>query len=156
MLEHLLLEQFYVPENFSKPWLNCLICSFSNIRNKQIQEINSAKHSSWIVLVHETGFLLLSLIWASMPENLSSVILIVKGRLKPLSSATETSLKIKILHVASLYTILSKKQITKALISLRLCVGWSAPLLVANLRRQVFSLRGPYYPVSMVGIDKDT
>ena len=34
--------------------------------------------------------------------------------------------------------ILSKKRITKALISLRRCAGWSAPLLIANPRRQVY------------------
>ena len=39
--------------------------------------------------------------------------------------------------------ILSNKQITKALIRLRKCAGWSAPLLFANLRRQVFSRPGP-------------
>ena len=33
---------------------------------------------------------------------------------------------------------------TKALIRLRVCAGWSAPLLLANLRRQGFSRRGPY------------
>ena len=33
--------------------------------------------------------------------------------------------------------ILSSKQITKALISLRECAGWSAPLLFANHRRPV-------------------
>ena len=33
---------------------------------------------------------------------------------------------------------------TKALISMRGCAGWSAPLLFANPRRQVFSRRGPY------------
>ena len=38
---------------------------------------------------------------------------------------------------------LSNKWITKALISLRGCAGWSAPVLFANLRRQVFSRRGP-------------
>ena len=32
--------------------------------------------------------------------------------------------------------ILSNKQITKALISLRVCAGWSVPLLFANHRRQ--------------------
>ena len=41
--------------------------------------------------------------------------------------------------------LLSKKRITKALIRLRGCAGWSAPLLFANHRRQVFSRRGPYY-----------
>ena len=39
--------------------------------------------------------------------------------------------------------VLSKKRITKALIRLRGCAGWSAPLLFATLRRQVFSWRGP-------------
>ena len=40
--------------------------------------------------------------------------------------------------------ILSKKRITKALIRLRGCAGWSVPGLSANLRRQVFSRRGPF------------
>ena len=40
--------------------------------------------------------------------------------------------------------ILSSKRITKSLIRLRGCAGWSAPLLFANLRRQVFLRRGPY------------
>ena len=39
--------------------------------------------------------------------------------------------------------ILTKKRITKALIRLRGCPGWSAPVLFANPRRQVFSRRGP-------------
>ena len=37
---------------------------------------------------------------------------------------------------------LSKKQITKVLIRLRGCVGWSARVLFANPRRQVFSCCG--------------
>ena len=41
--------------------------------------------------------------------------------------------------------ILFKKRITKAMIRLRGCAGWSAPVLFANPRRQVFSRRGPYY-----------
>ena len=59
-----------------------------------------------------------------------------KVRLKPVSSATEASLKIEISHVASLDMILSKKQITKALISLlgytSIPTDWSAPLLFMN------------------------
>ena len=62
-----------------------------------------------------------------------------KARLKPVSSATETSQKIEILREASLDMILSSKRITKALIRLRACAGWSVPVLFANLRRQVFS-----------------
>ena len=38
----------------------------------------------------------------------------------------------------------SKKRITKALIRLCGCAGWSAPVLFPNPRRQVFSGRGPY------------
>ena len=39
--------------------------------------------------------------------------------------------------------ILSSKRITKSLIRLRGYAGWSAPLLFANLRRQVLLRRGP-------------
>ena len=39
--------------------------------------------------------------------------------------------------------LLSQKRITKALIRLRRCTGWSAPLLFANPCRQVFLRRGP-------------
>ena len=48
---------------------------------------------------------------------------------------------------ASFEMILSNKRITKALIRLRGCAGWSAPLLFANPRRQVFSRRRRYYYV---------
>ena len=67
-----------------------------------------------------------------------------KASFKPVSSATETSKKTEISPVASLHIILSKKRITKALIRLRGCAGWSAPVLFANSRRQVFSRRGPF------------
>ena len=40
--------------------------------------------------------------------------------------------------------VLSNKRITKALIRLRGCAGWSATVLFANPRRQVFSRRGPH------------
>ena len=42
--------------------------------------------------------------------------------------------KLEFRLVASLDMILSKKLITKALISLRRCTGWSASLLFANLK----------------------
>ena len=66
-------------------------------------------------------------------------------RLKSGSSATETSQKFAILPVASLDMILNKKLITKVLISQPGCAGWSAPLLLANPQKQVFSHRGPYF-----------
>ena len=60
-----------------------------------------------------------------------------KVNFKPACSATETSYKIKILLVASLNMILSNKRITKALIRLRGCAGWSAPLLFPYPQRQI-------------------
>ena len=45
---------------------------------------------------------------------------------------------------AAAHMILSNKRITKALIRLRGCAGWSAPVLVANHKRQVFLCLGPY------------
>ena len=59
-----------------------------------------------------------------------------KVRFKPACGATENSL------VASFDMVLSKNRITKALIRLHGCEGWSAPLLFANSRRQVFLRRG--------------
>ena len=56
----------------------------------------------------------------------------VKACFKPVSSATETSYKTEISLEASLDMTLSKKRITKALISLRGCAGWSAPVLFVN------------------------
>ena len=46
---------------------------------------------------------------------------------------------------ACLDIILFNTQITKALIRLHECAGWSAPVLFANHQRQVFSRRGPIY-----------
>ena len=71
-----------------------------------------------------------------------------KARLKPVSSAIETSWKIEILLVASLDMILSNKRITKELIRLHGCAGWSAPVLFPNHRRQVISRRGPFIGLS--------
>ena len=66
-----------------------------------------------------------------------------KARQKPVSSATQTSLNLEISSVARLHMILSKKKITKVLIRLRGCAGWSVPVLFASSSRQVFSHRGP-------------
>ena len=51
---------------------------------------------------------------------------------KPGCSASETTQKIEIVLVGSLDMKHSDKRITKALIRLRRCAGWSAPLLFAN------------------------
>ena len=55
-----------------------------------------------------------------------------KERLKLVSLALETAQKIEISPVASLDMVLSIKRITKVLIRLRECAGWSAPLLFAT------------------------
>ena len=77
-------------------------------------------------------------IWAMSRENLSS------GFLKNEIQTSLLSYRDYVEIVVSLDMILSKKRITKALIRLRGCAGWSAPLLIANRQRQVFSRRGPY------------
>ena len=43
-----------------------------------------------------------------------------------------------------MYMIFFKTQITKVLIRLCGWAGWSAPVLFANLQRQVFSRQGPF------------
>ena len=50
-------------------------------------------------------------------------------KLKPDCLASETSRNIEILRIASGIIKLSRKRTTKALLSLRGCAGWSAPLL---------------------------
>ena len=47
--------------------------------------------------------------------------------------------------VASLDMIHSKKQITKALIRLHGCTGWSAPLLLGNPEDRIFYVSMPIY-----------
>ena len=49
----------------------------------------------------------------------------------------------EILHAVSLYTILSRQQIIKALIRLHRCAGWSAPFLLACNKISFFR-RGQY------------
>ena len=55
-----------------------------------------------------------------------------KASFKPVSSATETSWNIEISPVARKHMILSQTGITKALIRLHFCAGWSAPVLFAD------------------------
>ena len=72
-------------------------------------------------------------IWASSRENLSSGF-----QTKRLSNQ---SLQLQRL---ARKLILLDKRITKVLISLRGCAGWSAPVLFPNPQRQVFSRQGLY------------
>ena len=48
--------------------------------------------------------------------------------------------------------MLSQKQITKALINLHGCAGWSAPLLFASPRRHVFSRQVLYMGLPMLSL----
>ena len=72
------------------------------------------------------------------------------------SSATRTSQKIESLPKASLHMILATKRITKALIRLRGCAGWSALVLFTNPQRQVFSRQGQYYNMHHINFYKET
>ena len=69
---------------------------------------------------------------------------------KPVSSAKETSLKIEISPAASLHMILSKKQNKKALIRLRGCAGWSAPVLFTNPEDRVSRVEAHIIAVFMI------
>ena len=66
-----------------------------------------------------------------------------KTKLKPVTSAIGTSKKIENSLVACLDMIISNKQITKALIRLRGCAGWSAPLLFKKPTKTGFLARRP-------------
>ena len=64
------------------------------------------------------------------------------GRLKPACEATETRQRLEILDIETWGIILSRQRTIKALIRLRGCAGWSALLLFAYGKSQVFSWRG--------------
>ena len=65
-------------------------------------------------------------------------------RLKPACSATEASMRFEILVTETRDITLSRQRTTKALIRLRGCAGWSAPLLFAYDIRHVFRWPGSY------------
>ena len=79
--------------------------------------------------------------WAATWENISSEVS-DQVRLKLACSGTETSYSLEISAIESRDIILSMQRKTKALISLRGCTGWSAPLLFAYDIRHVFSWPG--------------
>ena len=78
------------------------------------------------------------IIWASLRQNLS-LGFPLKGVSNQSPQLQRLARKLKFLHM-----ILFKKLMTKALIRLRRCAGWSAPVLFANPGRQVSSRRGPF------------
>ena len=82
-------------------------------------------------------------IWASSWENVSSEVS-DQVRLKLACSATEASRRLEILAPETRDITLSRQRTTKALIRLRGCAGWSAPLLFAYDIRHVFSWPGSF------------
>ena len=81
--------------------------------------------------------------WASSQQNLSSGFLTKRDSHQP-PQLQRLARKLKFRWWQE-HIIFSYKRISKALISLCGCAGWSAPLLFAKHRRQVFSRRGPNY-----------
>ena len=86
--------------------------------------------------------------WATTQQNVSSGVS-DQARHKPACAATEASqsleilaLESDILAIESRDIILSKQRTTKALIRLRGCAGWSAPLLFAYGIKHIFSWSG--------------
>ena len=67
-----------------------------------------------------------------------------QSRLKLACAAAVASYSLEILEIASICIFLSKQRITKVLIRLCRCAGWSALLLFAYGIKQVFSWRGSY------------
>ena len=88
------------------------------------------------------GLGLYTFVWATMKENLSSGFP-TKWDSNQSPHLQRVARKLTY-HLASLDMILSKERRTKALIRLRGFADWSAPLLFASPRRQVFSRRGTF------------
>ena len=82
-------------------------------------------------------------IWATSRENVSSGVF-DQVTFKPACPATEASLYLDTLDIASIHIILSRQRTTKVLIRLRGCAGWSTHLLFAYGLRHVFTWPGPY------------
>ena len=73
--------------------------------------------------------------WLGYEVRLSYFWLTLLDRLKHACSATETTEKHWNLHVTRITAILSRKWTTVLLISLRVCAGWSASLLLSLPRK---------------------
>ena len=79
--------------------------------------------------------------WATTRQNMSSGVS-DQARHKPACAATEAIWSLEISAIESRAIILSKQRTTKAMIRLRGCAGWSAPLLFAYDIRHIFSWSG--------------
>ena len=92
------------------------------------------------------------IIWATTRQNVSSGVS-DQAKYKLAYAATKASLSLEISAIESRDIILSKQRTTKALIRLRRCAGWSAPLLVASDKRHIFSWLGSFVFVRGVYMD---
>ena len=95
-----------------------------------------------LYMLSRYGYLVHFTKWALLRENLSSGFP-SKQVSNQYPQLQRQSRKFKISPVACLHMKYPIKRITKVLIRLRGCAGWSTPVLFANHRRQVFSQRGP-------------
>ena len=106
-------------------WMPRLIWVFAGRTSQSVGFGNSTVNSRWYT-------------WATTRQNVSSGVS-NQARHKPAFAATEASYSLEILAIESRDIILSKQWTKKALIRLRGCAGWSAPLLFAYDIRHIFS-----------------
>ena len=106
----------------------------SVLRLWTLLDYNELKQFSLHSSLQKKSHMCISNIWTFMNDFV--VYLVVFGvfdqvRLKPVCAATETSYGLETSAIASSGIILSRQRTTKALIRLRGCAGWTAPLLFA-------------------------
>ena len=119
-----------------------LIAKLATCKMSKFLLVSVAEHTGFLAgplvsVAEQTGFL-------AGPYHLGLVMtkpVFNRVRFKPPCLATETSWKIGSLLVVSLDMVLSNKRITKALIRLCACAGWSAPFLLANTEDRFFVWR---------------
>ena len=94
-------------------------------------------YSWWMIVIwtchHQTVLILIQLSHVTRKPVFG---IFDQVRLKPACWATETSQSLEIANVETRDIILSRHRTTKALIRLRGCAGWSAPLLFAYVIRK--------------------
>ena len=106
-------------------------------------------YSGWLVLHNPSknpiGFKVRSIKWAKSRKNLPS-----GSSTKRVSNRSpqlqRLARKLKFYLIRGQIWYFPKKLLTKSLIRLRGCACWSAPVLLANPRRQVSSCHGPNCP----------
>ena len=131
------------------------ICGLIALYEKMPFSMSEKWRKAWCVIFFLGYFFsdktrLFGIIWASLWEKLFSVVGGGEGvstksvsNQSPQLKRLAWKLKFHLQQVYIWYFPKSKKK--KALIRLRGCAGWSAPVLFTNPRRQGFSRRGPYY-----------